>query len=87
LVPKKPATNRTLKIQEDLNEVVVLDTVFEPPPAPVHDPNPLLMDLLLEIRNELKELRHLYSANMGGEILKRLLPKKPRHLLGGIIVS
>ena len=61
VVPKKPAASRTLKIQEDLNEVIPLETVFEPPPAPVHDPTPLLMDLLLEIRNELRELRRDYN--------------------------
>jgi hypothetical protein len=70
VVPKKPAASRTLKIQEDLNEVITMETVFEPPPAPVHDPAPLLMDLLLEIRNELRELRHLYntSANVSTNV-------------------
>jgi hypothetical protein len=70
VVPKKPAASRTLKIQEDLNEVISMETVFEPPPAPVHDPAPLLMDLLLEIRNELRELRNLYntSANVSTNV-------------------
>ena len=67
IVPPRKAS-RTLKIQEELNGlpeesngVIPLEHTYEVTNTP------LLMDLLLEIRNELRQLRHLYHGKVKSE--------------------